>query len=342
MALPVSSISQTCRSVRDFLDQQLDRDTSQVAVTIGSPAEAVPGSGDSDHRVNLFFFRVEPSGFESGIAPDEPWRIRINCFITAFGIDEDNVSAGENDLRLVGEVMRIFHETPVLPSVDVDGQQVRLQAVFDPQPLDQINHLWATQGDVTYRPSVMYEFAVSPVVPRQQHVASPWVGAVGQEVRGDMSAIRQPYTGTAATPPVRAQQVDVEREDWAPLICFIYQNMCVQALAFEIGSSELAAFAPAVWVAGQPGSSVSLRWDVWDSAQGWQTNPSTGQVAAVSMGLDPEQATTAITASATLPFNDRAGQAVLYATRQYQRASDGATLEVRSNPLLVTLYEAFS
>ena len=34
----------------------------------------------------------------------------------------------------------------------------------------------------------------------------------------------------------------------------------------------------------------------------------------------------------------RAGQALVYATRSYLRGTDGAELEVRSNPLLVTVY----
>jgi hypothetical protein len=35
-----------------------------------------------------------------------------------------------------------------------------------------------------------------------------------------------------------------------------------------------------------------------------------------------------------------AGQAVLYAERNYVRGNDGASLTVRSNPVLINLYQA--
>jgi hypothetical protein len=55
--------------------------------------------------------------------------------------------------------------------------------------------------------------------------------------------------------------------------------------------------------------------------------------------LDPAQAATATTEPVVLPFTDHPGQAVLYAERNYVRGSDGASLTVRSNPILVNLYQ---
>jgi hypothetical protein len=45
--------------------------------------------------------------------------MRLYCLISAFGAPLDNVSAGENELRVLGEVMRLFHESPVLDTSEI-------------------------------------------------------------------------------------------------------------------------------------------------------------------------------------------------------------------------------
>jgi len=177
MPLPLSSLSRVCRYVADFVGSELEASTHSVRVLIGSPAEAAKDA-ETEHRINLFFYLIEPSGFGLGMAPGETWLLRLHCLVTAFGAAESPVSSGENDLRLLGEVLRAFHEKPVLPPLDIDGLTVRMQAVFEPLTLDQINHIWSTQGDVTYRPSIGYEMSLLPVVPKMPAVASPLVSAI--------------------------------------------------------------------------------------------------------------------------------------------------------------------
>ena len=64
---------------------------------------------------------MEPTGFTFGLDPGESWLLRLHCLITPFGAAESPVSSGENDLRLLGEVLRVFHEKPVLPALDLGG-----------------------------------------------------------------------------------------------------------------------------------------------------------------------------------------------------------------------------
>ena len=106
MPLPESSLSTICASITDFVRTGIGAAVNSINVSIGAPA--IIAGDDSQHRLNLFFYRFEPSGFDSDVHPNDPWRIRLFCLITAFGIDEDIINAGENDLRLIGEVMRIF------------------------------------------------------------------------------------------------------------------------------------------------------------------------------------------------------------------------------------------
>ncbi|MGD2116698.1 MAG: DUF4255 domain-containing protein [Acidobacteriota bacterium] len=339
MALPVSSLSQVCRSIADFVSQGLQASQNKIHVTVGSPAEVAPKKAESNHLVNLFFYRFEPGGFGPAADPDEPWRLRLHCLITAFGVQEQQISAGENELRLLGEVLRIFHEKPVLDPVQVDGEQVRTQVVFQPLTTDEINHLWSTQGDVGYRPSVAYEMALAPVMPSERGVGAPLAGALGFEVRSDLAARRQPFGGTAAPPPVTAATVDTGAPGWAPRICFVTGGACAESLAFAVGSPELADFTPPrVWIAGEAGAPVTLAWEVWSRTDGWTPHEPTTSAAASGPVLDPEAAGSASTEEVPLPFDDRAGQAALHASRTWTRP-DGAEVVVRSNPLLVTLYE---
>jgi len=152
MALPRSSLSRVCRAIADFVSVGLDASANSIQVMVGSPASAAPAATDTTHRVNLFFYRIEPAGFFTGNTPGDPWWVRLHCLVTGFGIEEEQVSAGENDLRLLGEVMRIFHETPVQSALTVGDETFRLQVVFLPLGADDLNHIWSTQGDVSYLP----------------------------------------------------------------------------------------------------------------------------------------------------------------------------------------------
>jgi hypothetical protein len=338
MALPASSLSQVCRSIADFVSSRLEAAQNNVQVRIGSPASAASVQGDNEHRVNLFFYRVEPNGFGPAAAPDETWLLRACCLVTSFGVDEDQVSAGENDLRLLGGVLSAFHEKPILDPVAIDGTTVRVQVVFQPLGTEDINHLWATQGDVPYRPSVAYEMALIPVPPRRPRLGGPLVGAIGLEVRSDMAGRHDP-PGTRAPPPqVVAREVDTHPEGWAPSVCFVTGGACVESVSLALGSAALAGFDPRVWVAGLSGAAVRLRWEVWDGQAGWRPGGATVDAAATGPRLDPDRVAGVPTTAVALPFDDRAGQAVLYAERTYERAADGARVTVRRNPLLVSLF----
>ena len=344
MPLPASSLASACRAVADWVGTQMPVDGGNpVRVLVGSPADAVPGESDTDHRLNFFFYRVEPSGHSFGLDPGEPWRVRLHCMVTAFAVPEDSISAGENDLRLLGELVRVFHETPILPEVDLSGEGVRPRVLYHPLSLDELNHLWSTQGDVKMRPSAGYELALVPVVPSERRVPPPLVGALGFESRADVAGRRAAFGGTAEAPSVPRTEVDTGAEDWAPRICLVDGGECAESLTFELGSAELGAFVPRLWVAGEvgPAGAVSLVWESWSAATGWAPEgaPITG-IEPSSVALDPSTAASAATETLALPFDDRAGQLLLYAERTYTRAQDGATVTVRSNPILISLAAA--
>ena len=335
MALPLSSLSRICRSIADFLGAEMEANSNSIRVLLGNPADAAK-EFDTEHRVNLFFYLVEPSGFGS-FDPDETWLVRLQCLVTAFGISENQVSAGENDLRLLGGVLRVFHENPILPAYDLDGTPVRAQVVFNPFTLDQINHIWSTQGDVAYRPSVAYEMALAPIPPSELRVPGPLVGSIGVDVFKDLKP--HPFGGNHIGPMVIVRTVNTDRPDWTPRLCLVDGGECAESLSFAVGSPELTAFTPHAWVAGLPGSPVTLRWESWEAGTGWTSLPNHVDTQASSVVLDPAAAGAATTVAAPMPFKDRAGQLVLYAVRDAERFPDGLAIQVRSNPVLINLYE---
>lgn len=335
MALSPSPLSQICKGLRTYLDGEINAaDRSKVTVLLATPADAASaGAGDSDHRLNLFFHRFEPAGFFPDTLPGETGWLRAFCLITPFAAEEDTLGAGENDLRLIGEVCRIFQEKPVF-RLNVDGTEYHLQVMFMPMGLDQLNQLWSTQGDAVYRPSLLYEVSLAPVVPVQPAVPAPLAGRLGLGVQSPLTA--RSVDATTRPPEVAAMRPDAGGDSWAPAIALVDNGVCALSLLFAVGSPELAAFAPRVWVAGRPGGAVELCWQTWDVDHGWQfVLPATPAVI-VDSGIDPADAASAATLPLTLPFADHPGQMLLHAERTYLQSD--SVVRVRSNPVLITLH----
>lgn len=334
MPLPESSLSRACRSIADFVQNSFTAAGNPIQVRIGAPAAAQPAATDTEHRLNLFFHRFEPMGFGSYELANETFRIRVYCVITAFAVDEDRVSAGENDLRLIGEILRMFHEQPVLAPVDVGGEMMQAQMLLQPLGLDQIQQLWQTQSEVAYRPSLAYEVALVPILPRTPAIGGPRTGAIGASVRPRIS--RDPVIVTASPPAITPSAIDTSAVDWAPQIAFVTASGLVGSLPLALGSPELAALQLRVAIAGAVGAAVTLTWEIWDAAAGWRPG-GTDQPATVAVAQLPDDGT-ATGVTVQLPSTTTVGQAALYAARSFTR-SDGAQLTVRSNPLLVTLFQ---
>lgn len=336
MAVGLSSLAQVCRSVAQQLSAGINAaDRSRIDVLLGTPAAAAPTETDNNHRLNLFFFRFEPSGFDGDLLPGENRLLRMHCLATPFCVDENPIPAGENDLRVIGEVLRHFHENPLF-DLPVDGETFRVQVIFLTLGLDQLNQLWATQGDTVYRPSALFEVSLAPVIPRLAMLPAPLAGAVGLGVRATLSASA---AGIGARPPELPPLLpDTRREDWTPALCLVDGTSCVQSLSFAVGSPQLAVFTPRAWVAGAVGTSVSLRWETWEATSGWLPQAPSAPFAVVDLLIDPDAVANASLQTTVLPFSDRAGQMVLYAERSFLRF-DGVALTLRSNPVLVTLFE---
>jgi hypothetical protein len=226
--------------------------------------------------------------------------------------------------------------------MQVDGEKVRLQVVFSPLALEDVNHLWSTQGDVKYRPSVAYEMALTPVVPKTRAKGTGRVGRLGIDVRATMDALYDPFQGVIRPPPVDAVAVEIRRPDWAPRICFVHNGECSVSMSFVRDTPNLAALELHVWVAGDPAKKVALKWDIWHRETGWTTeDASVPESSPLGTTIDPDTPPPDNELVALdLPFSDKPGQAVLYAIHYYKAPGEDADRPMRSNPIMLTLYKA--
>jgi hypothetical protein len=175
MVVPVSSLSVAVQGIADFLDAGFGED---VVITVDTPQRASERvKGGDKHFLNLFVYRVAPSGFHAATTADEPFFIRINALLTPF-LGDEAAQSSDADLRILGHAIRVLQSRPVIPTVLPGAAgappdfrtgphlDYRLQAVLQAPTMEELNHIWTTQGgELAYRLSAAYEFALIPIEP---------------------------------------------------------------------------------------------------------------------------------------------------------------------------------
>jgi hypothetical protein len=345
--LPVSAMSDAANKLRNLLLDQIDDLDDVKRIRIGHPKDTLEDMEKvkDKNQLNLFFYNVSYDGYPADGSSEDPFYVRLYCLITAVGAKNGSPSAGENDLRLIGEVMRVLHQQPVI-SVDdgSHGEIAQLQIVPHPLTLDNLNHIWSTQGDTAYRLSVAYEMALAPIPLTEAVARSSLVGEIGTRVQGDMDREPLPAGGfgvETSAPLVPKVTVDAIKPDWSAHISFVDEANSTLAYTLLVPKSQLPAsglLPLKVLVAGKPSNQVELVWESWNPSTGWKKAGSSQNETIDTDTIDPENFDPGLAADIDLPIEDK-GQATLYAERAWERP-DGSTVTLRSNPLLVTVYEA--
>lgn len=180
MAIPESSLSLALQATADFLDANFDED---VVATVASPQKAhEQAKGSSKHVLNLFAYRIAPSGIHADFGAEDPFFIRANVLLTAFPAGNEGAK-NDTDLRLLGQAIRVLQSFPVIPALlpgptgvgisnndfRFENQQLtsyHLQAIFQAPSMEELNHIWTTQGgELAYQLSAAYELALIPIEP---------------------------------------------------------------------------------------------------------------------------------------------------------------------------------
>ncbi len=354
MAIPAPSIlSNVTELIRARLASALFTTDDTYDVTVDTPSSLMKTREANASRgyLNLFFYRFEPSGLFGDDALHNRWQVRTFCMITAFSAAgsetvgegtnavEVQVSESEIDFRVLGEVLRHFYESP---EMNDDALGVYLRAILSPLSSDEINQIWSTQGDTTYRPSLLYEFTLIPIEPRRfVRPDAPLVaGGLSLDSRADLEARDDPVlpVGVIPSPQLEAGS-DV---NWVPQVTLISAtNEIVQTLSFPLAGAP--ASVP-VWIAGPDGEDIDIIWQqsakgVWVDLDGPRD---TRQIPAQSgsigqLQIDPEADPGVVaTLNVDLPPGTEPRQYLLFVER-----NDNGTLR-RSNPLIITIGDIWS
>jgi len=262
MALPENALSLAAKALRKLLFDGI-ADVAEADVFIGHPKWAIEKVSSDKQNINIFFYHVSIDGYPADGASNQPFYIRMYCLITPFGLDSGSgsVSLGENDLRLVGEVMAVLHKTPMLKINNGGGNEALLEIVPAAMQLENLNHIWSTQGDTAYRLSVAYELSLAPVPFAAPSEVSPLVGSPDMLVWGDMSRDSDNENNGMInlTPAVSYLEIDTAADDWIPHICFKGADNTLHYVAEVTDTaSELE-----VLVAAKEGENVTFFWNVW-------------------------------------------------------------------------------
>ncbi len=339
--IAIGSLSVAANQLRSLLQREIvDLDVDQIR--IGHPKDTFDDMKKDKNYLNLFFYHVQYDGYPADGLSVDPFYVRLYCLITAVGAKKGNPSPGENDLRLIGEVMRVLHQQPVV-AVDSpgNGEIARLEIVPYPLSLDDLNHIWSTQGDTAYRLSVAYEMALAPIPLSVALPRSSLVGEIGNMARAVPAPGLMPETGfgvTSFAPLVPRVRVDLDHPDWAASICFLEVSTGTlnYTLLIPMSAAVASGLTLKILLAGRPAVQVDLVWEIWDPVVGaWQRSAATQSQAIGIDTIDPDDVDPAAAIDVQVPIHAR-GQASLYAERGWQRP-DGKTVTLRSNPLLVTV-----
>ena len=370
--LPVTSISDAANKLRTLLFSNIEDIDDIKQIRIGHPKDTFDSMKEDLNYLNLFVYHVKYDGYPSDGLNNDPFYIRIYCLITAVGSSKNSspISAGEKDLRLIGEVMRILHEQPVLSIDNGDANELALLEVIPhSMDLDSLNHIWSTQGETAYRLSVAYEMSLAPIPLSQAKQSSPIVGEPLWKINGYASSSSS-SSGSSSTfssykPVVEYLELNTDQEDWLPHICYVQTvDPTTKALeyVFKIPVASLNTELE-VLIAGKENDTVKFVWQIWrrkkdNTIEAWKediadtaipkdkvlaNNPPSSDPFYPNR-VDPENIDIRTIYKAKLPDDIRltdtkTWQAVLYAVREWEHEEpigSGTTIKtiLRSNSVL--------
>lgn len=210
------AIAAVTATLRQVLLDAANRELAGSTVTSKPLDKARPDS--TADQINLFLYLTEPNNGWSNLdhpvqaQPGEsgrpPLALNLNYVITAYGADDDEVTAH----RLLGAAMRAFHDYEVLspadidialPGSDLDHQVERVRLSRLHLPLDEMSRLWTT-SQTQFRLSAAYQATVILIESERPSIApvpvlSRGIGDSGPVVQASLDA-GIPVV-TAVTPP---------------------------------------------------------------------------------------------------------------------------------------------
>ncbi|WP_196161591.1 Pvc16 family protein [Reinekea sp. G2M2-21] len=300
MAVPASSLSVAIQGIADFLDSQF---SEEVNITVTNPqkaADIAKGAGATAHCLNLFTYRVSPSGFQADVGQDATHFIRVHALMTAFPTE---TADDDTDLRILGHAIRVLNSHPIIPvgGAPLPGPAIpdpktdyRLEAIMLAPPMEEINHIWTTQGgELAYRLSAVYEFALIPIEPLTLRVEAEPPDTLIIDAHPTMNGVNEPFVPisnasvaqpTSNTPPV----------NWIPMQMGVNGDQLTNSLEINNASTQvtLAIVGPV-----DEHAALAVLWQLDDDSESTQP-PEIKLIVATSFDDANAQTTVALTVPA--------------------------------------------
>jgi len=368
--LPASSLSKAAYGLRNLLLDNIDEFDNIENIMIGHPGDTIKDlEALEENALNLFFYDLNYDGFPVDVTYDNPFYVRLNCLVTAIGYESSepegmgtrDVSKGENELRLIGEVMRILHEHPVLAVEDNNENEIaQLQVVPHTINLDNLNHIWSTQSETSYRLSVAYEMALAPIPNQLPAESAPLVTRPSMLAWGDTErdADKQTQGLFTITPSVEYLETDTDIENWVPHICLLDSTDTEnQTLHYVYHMTANLDQSIDILVAGKEDGMVRFEWNIWrrktdNSIVAWKNEIADTELPAEKQlsnepgntdpfypsRIDPDEIDDRQIFQVMLPADVRdpdtkSWQAVLYAVHDWEHETSEGNPELTTTPV---------
>lgn len=170
----IAGVSTTLRNL--LVDQMV----TGADITIAPPDVTV--TGINGERANLYLFHVSENGYlknqeipgegHPGTYGHPPLSLDLNYLVTAYGASADGPDADLQAQQVLGDVMRVFHDNPVVGDTLLDpslvGEFERIRITLQPTSMDDLSKLWTAMPETAFRRSVTYAVSVIQIESRSR------------------------------------------------------------------------------------------------------------------------------------------------------------------------------
>ena len=228
MPSQASSLSIAIQEFANYLAAQLG---DKATILVDTPQKANDqAKGSLTDLLNIFVYRIAPSGFHADLSQNEPTFVRANVLLTPFPRSTGDDGETDLDLRVLGHALAVLQSAPVIPitlpaplgsttaaALNPQTTFYQLQAVLQAPAMEEMNHIWTTQGgDLGYRLSAAYELALIPIEPLD-YVAP------AAEVRAAVVGVASSISASNAASPVTVTAPEAATT-WVPSIMFHFDG----------------------------------------------------------------------------------------------------------------------
>jgi hypothetical protein len=152
---------------------------TEITVEIGNPAQFHPRPETAAPLITIWVYRLELDNTAFFATPDSAQALRLHTLFTAYcaaGATSDE-SAGTFELRILSHIIRLFLEEPELgpirivnalpvgPAAGLIMSDLMVEARPRSLDVEDMNHIWTTQGEAPFRTSIAYTFSFGVVTP---------------------------------------------------------------------------------------------------------------------------------------------------------------------------------